>query len=107
MNPNEITCSIHTATQYTYSDHVDYNCTVGSYRCADCDAEYWEQEAEYDRIAANVTPSDPTDRAAWYARRDARLALTETAAADQLLEDHENLIREMQATFRHDHALSI
>lgn len=61
-----------------------------------------EDDEYYDEI-----PGDPTDRAAWYSRRDARLAVEETAAADRQLEARLDLVRAMQSTFRHDHPLTL
>lgn len=107
MNPYEITCDIHTDVAFVFVDAVDYNCTVGRFECPACRQEYEDGEAEYDRIMLNVPPSDPTDRAAWYARRDAQMSFDETARLDREHDAHVALVREMQSTFRHDHPLSI
>lgn len=104
MNPNEITCEIHNES-LTYTSYTDYNCTEGSYRCASCDIAYEAQEEEYDHITANIAPADPTDRAAWYARREANIDYLESQRLDNAMADHVALIHEMQATFSHDHPL--
>lgn len=107
MNPSEITCDIHGEAYVFYAGWVDYNCTLGSYHCPACVDENMRAEEEYDQAVANTPPADPTDRAAWYARRDARLSLVATEEGDRRMAEHVALVRSMQSTFRFDHPLSV